>query len=141
MEIINTKENELPEISKIFIAEKQKKPYSQKLTKKESLDKLTGFFKKDDMYTLKIDKIIIGFCVCEKRESKKEIYLSELWIDEKYHGKGYGKQIMNFIENKYKSKFKTITLVADKNANASKFYEKLGYKVKNVWLKMDKRIR
>ena len=139
MQIKNTKENDLKEISTIFIAEKAKKPYLQKLTQKESLDKLKNFFSKNDMYTLEIDKVIIGFCVCEKR--KNELYLSELWIGEKYQGKGYGKKIMKFAEDKYKSEFKTITLVADRNANASKFYESLGYKIKNEWLKMTKKIK
>ena len=141
MQIRKTKREDLKKIVKIFRIEKAKKPYSQKLTNLEASGKIKNFFEKDDMYTLEINKTVIGFCVCEKKNREK-IYLSELWIDKKHQNKRFGKEIMNFIEDKYKKNgYKEISLVADKNANASKFYEKIGYKVKNEWLNMVKKLK
>jgi ribosomal protein S18 acetylase RimI-like enzyme len=142
MLIRKTKKEDIPQLVKIFRTEKAKKPYSQKLTQKEARDKIKGSLKDKEVYTLEIDGKAEGFFICEIRAKKKQVYLDELWISRKNQGKGYGKSIMKFIEKNYSKKgIKEITLVADKNANASKFYKKIGYRIKNEWLHMAKNIK
>jgi ribosomal protein S18 acetylase RimI-like enzyme len=142
MKIRKTKKEDLLKLSEIFRIETSKKPYRYNFTKKETLDKIKDSLKKKDVYTLEINNNPEGFFICELRPKKKQIYLDELWISKENQGRGYGKQIMKFIEMKYKSRgYKEITLVADKNANASKFYKKLGYKIKHEWFHMGKKLR
>ncbi len=142
MQIRKTEKEDLPRLAKIFRIEKAKKPYSQRLTNKEALDKIKNSLRAKKVYTLEVNGRAEGFFICEVRKKKKQIYLDELWISKKNQGKGYGKSIMKFIEKDCRKRgFKEITLVADRNANASEFYKKIGYKVKNEWLYMIKRIR
>lgn len=140
--IRKTKKEDLPRLSEIFRTEKAKKPYLQKLTKKESISKIKDSLRDKEVYTLEINGKAEGFFICILKPEKKQIYLDELWINRKSQGKGYGKLIMKFIEERYRKRgFNEITVTADKNANASKFYQNQGYKIRNEWLYLAKRIR
>ncbi len=58
-----------------------------------------------------------------------------VFVNPKYHNKGIGKLLMNYIENAARKKgYKTIKLASSKNAVG--FYQKLGYvKVKQLYSK------
>lgn len=52
-----------------------------------------------------------------------------LYIDLKYQGKGYGKNLLQFWENDMKSKgYEMLITSTQVNENSQNFYRKLGYK-------------
>jgi GNAT superfamily N-acetyltransferase len=111
------------------------------LNSKTSFNKINDSLKKNEVYTLEINNNPEGFFICELKKEKKQVYLDELGISERNQGKGYGKSIIKFIEDEdCKRGFKEITLVADKNAKAPGFYNKMGYRLKNEWLLMTKNL-
>ena len=61
-----------------------------------------------------------------------EIYIQDMWVDSKFRGKGYGRKLLDDLENRFRGKgFNNINLVT--NAfNASEFYKKCGFELEFV---------
>lgn len=61
-----------------------------------------------------------------------EICVDDLWIDKSYRGQGYGRQLLEVLENQFKGKgFNNINLVT--NAfQAPLFYKKCGFTVELI---------
>lgn len=56
-------------------------------------------------------------------------FMNMIWVDEQYRGKGLGKQVVLFWEDKMKQKgFKTVMTSTLANEEAQHFYRKLGYR-------------
>lgn len=56
-----------------------------------------------------------------------EIYIDDIWVDSPHRGKGYGKQLIAELENKFKGKgFNNINLVTSA-FQAPEFYSKCGF--------------
>ena len=141
MEIRAARKEDLKDISEIFRTESSKEPYIQRWTKKTALEEIKDFFKKRKIYIVLIEKEIIGFVVCERNESKKTVYINELWIKAKNQGQGIGTQLMNYIEENYKKDgIKTISLVSDNRSRAFDFYKKRGYKLHSVNVFLEKEL-
>ena len=80
--------------------------------------------------TAKLDDIVIG--VLSAYAVFAEIYVDDLWIDKNYRKKGYGKELLLYLENKYKnSGYNNINLVTSA-FQAPKFYENCGYELEFV---------
>ena len=61
-----------------------------------------------------------------------EIYIDDIWVDGAHRGKGYGKQLICALENKFKGKgFNNINLVTSA-FQAPEFYKKCGFTVEFV---------
>ncbi|MBS0185415.1 MAG: GNAT family N-acetyltransferase [Proteobacteria bacterium] len=61
-----------------------------------------------------------------------EIYIEDLWIDSNHRGKGYGKKLLENLEQRFKGKgFNNINLVTNQ-FNAPGFYEKCGFTLEFV---------
>ena len=135
--------NDIREIAKIYHIEAAKKPYFQKRTCKESLNKIISHFKKADIYVVTNNNEILGFIVVRLRYNGKDLYVDEIWLKSRYQGKGLGKSLMSFIENKYKkSGIKSVTLIAGKKPGAAfGFYKKLKFKEINELDLMKKNVR
>ena len=109
-------------------------PYyiKNKPKRKDILKWLGNKFKKGDeeFYLLKKENKIIG-AIAWKKEflfAKKACEITFLSIDKNYQRKGYATEMMNFLENKIKNKFKRVFLTTGiNNKKAQKFYKKLGY--------------
>ena len=141
MKIRKVTKEDLVEISDIFRIESAKKPYFQKWNKKTALRDITKSFKEDDFYIYVIDKKIVGFIISQINENN-EGYVNELWIIKEFQGKGIGKALTKFIEDKYKKKeVKSIGLTANQRAGAVNFYKKLKYKVKHELFYMVKKLK
>lgn len=57
-----------------------------------------------------------------------------IWVDEQYRGKGVGKQVVLFWEDKMKQKgFKTVMTSTLANEEAQHFYRKLGTGMQGVY--------
>ena len=56
-----------------------------------------------------------------------EVYVDDLWVDTLWRGKGYGRRLMQTLEEKFKNKgFNNINLVTSA-FQAPEFYRKCGY--------------
>ncbi len=91
-------------------------------------------------YFLEIEDNIIGYCLFSITYSNEfgglVIWLEELFVDDKYQGKGLGKLALKAINEKYKSKGLAMRLeVSPKNSSLIKFYENHGYS-KRSYLQM-----
>ncbi len=61
-----------------------------------------------------------------------EIYIEDLWVDESVRRMGYGKQLMQALENHFRGKgYNNINLVTNE-FQAPGFYKKCGYKVEFI---------
>ena len=127
------------EIAKIMMKESSKKPYNEEYTLKTALKEIVRCSKKD-LYIAVNEKEIIGFIASS--DDKKKAYIGELWLKPIYQGKGVGKALVKFIEEKCKKKgVKIIRLVAKKNAKAFKFYKNIKYKEYKELVFMEKRFK
>jgi RimJ/RimL family protein N-acetyltransferase len=70
------------------------------------------------------DDIVIGICYAEKERSKN--ILHALYVLPEFQGKGVGKLLWNSIKEWVYDKDVYLDVI-DKNANAIKFYESLGF--------------
>lgn len=134
VKIRRAKKEDLKKIAELFLIETSKKPYVQGWTRITSLEKIKELFKSEIIFVLEIEEIV-GFITIVPNKKKKEIYVDELWISKEYQGKGFGKMLMNFVEKTFKNKgMKKITLMANQEAGAVKFYKKLNYKIKHQFI-------
>jgi ribosomal protein S18 acetylase RimI-like enzyme len=61
-----------------------------------------------------------------------EIYIDDIWVDSKHRRGGYGKMLMDYLENHFKDKgFNNINLVTSQ-FQAPEFYQKCGYELEFV---------
>jgi ribosomal protein S18 acetylase RimI-like enzyme len=74
----------------------------------------------------KLIGVLIGYTMHE------EVYVDDLWVDENYRGNGYGKELMESVEEKFKNKgYNNINLYT-KEFQAPYFYKKLGYELEFI---------
>lgn len=61
-----------------------------------------------------------------------EIYVDDMWVDSSHRGKGYGRKLLEELENHFEGKgFNNINLVTSE-FNAPEFYKKCGFTVEFV---------
>ena len=144
MEIRKAKKSEIRTIAEIFRLESSKPPYNKKRTLNKALNRIKEDFRSNDLYVAIINNKIIGFVMVQRDSGKKEqLWINELWILKEYQRNGIGKKVMNEIEKIYRNRgIKVFKLVADTNiGGALKFYKKVGYKVDNNSVFMEKKIK
>ncbi|MBU0978174.1 MAG: GNAT family N-acetyltransferase [Nanoarchaeota archaeon] len=109
-----------------------KKEVIQKLLEKNSVKYLKPKIKEREMFCIWENKTLLG--TVDLKDNK----IGGLFIKHDQINKGYGKELMKFIENHAKKKgVKKVKLYPTKNA--LQFYKRLGYKIKsNIYWKTDK---
>lgn len=63
-------------------------------------------------------------------------YIEELFVKEKFRGKGIGTALVKTIIKKFK-KLKAAALFVTTDRETAKFYKKLGFKISRPWLCLD----
>lgn len=142
MRIRKAKKEDFKEIAEILMKESSKKPYNEKYTLETTL-KAINKFAKDELYIATNEKEIIGFIASNiTTDNKKKACIEELWLRPIYQGKGIGKSLVQFIEEKYKKKgVNIIRLVSKKNSKAFGFYKKIKYKEYKELVFMEKKLK
>ena len=141
MKIRKATKKDFKEISKIMMNESSKRPYNGKDTLRTALKEIIEYSKKD-LYVAVNEKEIIGFMASNIIQGSKKAYIKELWLKPIYQGKGVGKTLVKFIENKYKKRgINIIRLVTKRNAGAFKFYKKLKYIEHKTLVFMEKKLK
>ena len=139
MRIRKATKKDFKEIAEILRNESSKRPYNEEYTLRTALKEIVRC-SKNDLYIAVNEKEIIGFIASSK--DKKKAYIGELWLRPIHQGKGVGKTLVKFIEEKYKKKgVNIIRLVAKKNAEAFKFYKNIKYKEYKELIFMEKKLK
>ena len=142
VKIIKAKPKDLEDISKIWVRETSKKPYSASWTEKTALKEIKDFYKRAEINLAIINGKIAGFIISKIIAGGKKGYIEELRISSKYQGKGIGTNLMEFVEKMYRKKgVKNLGVTANQKARAVHFYKKLGYKQKYAFYHMDKTLK
>ena len=98
-------------------------------------------FEIGSIYLSITDEKISGFIILAG-EGKKDAYIDEFWIDEKYQRQGIGKKLLKSVEDKCKKrKIKRITIMTNKKSGAFEFYKKLNYKPSTEDIFMQKELK
>jgi len=120
------------------------------VAKPDTADRNLMFFKhktknnNGTIFVVEIDDKIIGYAVCwiERRPTylykvDKIGYISDVFVEEPYRGRGIGSALLGKILEWFKNKnIKYVELsVLAKNEKAKKFYEKHGFKVYSLNLR------
>ena len=142
MKIRKAKKEDFKQIADIVIKESSKKPYNEKCKLKIVLKEIAAF-SKYDLYVAVNGREIMGFIASKIIENNnKKAYIDELWLKSIYQGKGVGKMLVKFIEERYKKKgVKIIRLVTRRDAKAFSFYKKIKYKEYKKLIFMEKKIK
>ena len=94
---------------------------------KDDLTISSGYISNNQAFKLVADDKLVGFYAFLP-ETNTKVALNFLFVTPEFIGKGFGKILMNdFLERIKKLQYKTVTLVADPNAEA--FYKSAGFNV------------
>ncbi len=75
----------------------------------------------------RIYKIVYNVRKTTSATAYAEVYIDDLWVDTSWRGKGYGRKLLQALENRFKNKgFNNINLVTSA-FQAPGFYRKCGY--------------
>jgi len=78
------------------------------------------------------DELGNAFGVLNAFTAFSEIYVDDMWVDSSCRGKGYGRKLLQELENHFEGKgFNNINLVTSA-FNAPEFYKKCGFSVEFV---------
>ncbi len=75
------------------------------------------------------DKVVRGFCVCEKSPIPDGCVITGIYIDEGFRGIGFGRKLLSYTLREVrgmKMKYAFIW-VGEKNKRAEKFFRKIGF--------------
>ena len=143
MKIKKANKRDFNNIATLMINEYSKPPYNEKWTKNGAIKTLEYDSKYYDIHIGIVGKKIVGFIISgvEVYNDKKGIYCYELVVGNKFQGKGYGKELMSFIENRCSQIGGSyVHLSANIKSKAFKFYKKLGYEHSKNFVRMAKEI-
>ena len=108
-----------------YIKDDRKRFLDLLLLADEQEDMIDKYLNRGDMFAL-YDDDLKGICVVTKEEDR--IYeLKNIATYEKYHGKGYGKKIIQYIFEYYKEKCDVMYVGTGDSPLTLPFYKKCGF--------------
>ena len=99
----------------------------------ENIEKYLGKIDTERVFVVEYEGNLIGFCCCQLIKSvcydSYSFELTEIYVDENCQKKGIGKGLIDYVERYCnENNIKKIELLTgNRNLNAQRFYEKLGY--------------
>jgi|WetSurMetagenome_2_1015567.scaffolds.fasta_scaffold71583_2 aminoglycoside 6'-N-acetyltransferase I len=129
MRIRKATKKDFSRIAELMDREYSKPPYDEPWKKKNAIKTLKYFERVGEIFVL-VDKKILGFII-----SRDEYYneggsavIEELIVDSNFQGRGFGRKLVEYVENRCrKKKIKRILLMTSNRAPAFHFYKKMGY--------------
>ncbi len=75
------------------------------------------------------DKVVRGFCVCEKSPIPDGCVITGIYIDEAYRGIGFGRKLLSYTLREVRGmRMKSAFLwVGEREKRAEKFFKKIGF--------------
>jgi len=139
-----SKKSELKVISKLYMDEFSKTPYNEKWTYKKAYERINFYFKYDDLYSIFLDRRLIGFASVNSRFMclGEVAYGEEMAIVEKFQGRGIGKKVMKQIFEIYKKKgFKKFLCLVNKKGNSIRMFKKLNVTASKLDILLEKKLK
>jgi GNAT superfamily N-acetyltransferase len=124
------RKEDIKEIARIFLEENIKPPYNIKTDMEKSIRTIESYFENETIFVAEESRIA-GFIIafCHYWLHGNEVWISELFVSPDWQVKGIGRKLIEKVLDHFKEKdIKKISLMANKDAKAMKFYEKLGFK-------------
>ena len=121
MKIRQAGKDDLKRIVEIFRQEYARYPYNEKWPKKFAKLRIKNYFKNCKIFVLEIDDKIQGFVIGSFYIWHNGLrgYIDEVVVTHEFQGLGYGKRLMEFIENYFRrKKAKEISLITSKKSIA-----------------------
>lgn len=142
--LVKSKKSELKEISKIYMQEFSKPPYNENWNFKKALKKMTFYHKFYDLYSIKSNANLVGFCVVNPNfMCPGEIaFGEEIAVKQEFQGKGIGTFVIKKLINIYKKKgYESFMIIASKKSKAPKLYKRLGIVNSKEGILMEKELK
>ncbi|MEA3248675.1 MAG: GNAT family N-acetyltransferase [Nanoarchaeota archaeon] len=130
MKIRKATRKDYKKIAEIYRLCFTKKDYNEVWTQSMTLKKINFLSRYCDIFVTLIDKKIIGFVAVNpsKWYVGRFADIEEIGIGPKYQNRGYGKQLLKFIEDYYKKKdYSYLIFTVNKTSKAYRKYKKMGY--------------
>lgn len=112
MEIKEVKENKKQYLSLLLLADEQE-------------DMIDRYIERGSMYVLQ-DNGVKGECIVTD-EGNGVLEIKNIAIEPAYHGKGYGKALIDFIATRYKGRYSVLQVGTGDSPLTVPFYEKCGF--------------
>ena len=131
-------------LARIMEVEYSKKPYNDKWKKGEAVKTLEFDSKNNLIYVATVEGKVVGFVIFGKEyhNGKYTINVEELAVNNRFHGFGIGKKLMEFVERYCrKNNIDSIHLSSNKKSRAFKFYKKLRYVESKNFIHMYKELK
>jgi len=118
-------------IKGIFRAEYAKFPWNEKWTEELATKRINNYLNYEKVFVLEIDKKVQGFFILSSYVWHTGLrgFIHEIVISSEFQGKGYGKKLINFVEEYFKKKgARDVQLITSPKSIAYQIYKKLNYK-------------
>lgn len=113
----------------IFKIEKNKKKFLDLLLLADEQESMIDkYLERGEMFVL-YENGLKSCCVVTD-EGDQILEIKNLAVVEKFQKKGYGRKMINFIEQKYKDKYKILRVGTGETPSTLPFYLKLSFKIK-----------
>jgi N-acetylglutamate synthase-like GNAT family acetyltransferase len=123
-------EKDLKKIAEIYKIAFSEKPYNENWSSKTALERMTFFFKNKEIFVVENNLKLIGFIgsVVEPWCDAKRGIIVEMAIDKPYRKKGFGKMLVNYIEENYKKRGVKYMFVESMDETMD-YFKKFNYKL------------
>lgn len=93
----------------------------------DNIDFHRQMLKEKHLFSVYHDDQLIGGAIVFEHKKEKVMYIGRIFIDPKFHRNGYGKQMMNMLEEEFKDCVYWRLETPEWNIRTNAFYKKLGY--------------
>ena len=79
------------------------------------------------LFQAMVDNVLVRAALLFLNETQEQLYIGRIFIDDVYHRKGYGMELMRCVENMYPQVKEVFLDTPVWNVRTNSFYKKLGY--------------
>ncbi len=109
------------------VYENKKEFLSLLLLGDEQESMIDKYLERGEMFALYADDIVVAVCVVTDEE-EKTLEIKNIAVSPEFQGRGYGKELINFIINTYKNSHEILLVGTGDSTLTMPFYKKCGFK-------------